>query len=206
MPTAEEVATVHGFEGDAATLGPVETFFNTISSVPRLEQRLKSWLTTLTYDDSVQQLKHKLDVLHAGAMAVKNSKGFPKVLEIVLAVGNYMNGSSSRGGAYGFRLDALMKLQDVKAASRNKGTLLNFVAAQAEAKVPECKDLVKQLMAVHDAAEHSLGQIESEAKAIEMSLNMVRHELEEMDILPYEVSRAFKTKVGRFKVVVRARG
>lgn len=78
---------------------------------------------------------------------------------MTLAVGNYMNGTSARGGAYGFRLDVLSKLNDVKAGSRFKGTLLNFIAGQADAKVPECRHMVKDLAPVHDAAEHSLGQV-----------------------------------------------
>jgi hypothetical protein len=83
-----------------------------------------------------------------------------RVLATVLAVGNYVNGGTSRGQAYGtgftactllpvwllfvstrllciamlmlytgFKLDTLMKLQNVK-ASTSKRTLLNFVASE----------------------------------------------------------------------------
>lgn len=53
-----------------------------------------------------------------------------RTVQLTLAVGNTMNGTSVRGGAYGFRLDVLSKLNDVKAGSRLRGTLLNFIAAQ----------------------------------------------------------------------------
>ena len=42
---------------------------------------------------------------------VQKSKKFRGVLEVVLAVGNYINGGTHRGAAYGFKLDALTKLQ-----------------------------------------------------------------------------------------------
>ncbi len=44
---------------------------------------------------------------------VKQSGKFKKVLEVVLALGNYLNGGSFRGAAYGFKLDALNKLRYV---------------------------------------------------------------------------------------------
>lgn len=198
LPTAEEVNTVHSFEGDVNTLGPVERFFGTISSVPRLEQRLKCWLATLTFDDNLAQLSDKIHLIADGTKAIKASRGFPKVLEVVLAVGNYLNGTSARGGAYGFRIDILSKLNDVKSSSHVRGSLLNYIANQADSKVPQCKDLVQQLAPVHEAAEHSLSQLENDLKAMHLSLTLIKKEMEEMEGLPDEVAKPFKTKMGRF--------
>ncbi len=58
---------------------------------------------------------------------VQTSKKFKGVMEIVLALGNYINGGTYRGGAYGFKLDILTKLQDTK-SSDNKTTLLHYLA------------------------------------------------------------------------------
>ena len=41
---------------------------------------------------------------------VRESTNFKKLLEIVLAIGNYMNGGTNRGGVYGFKLDSLLKV------------------------------------------------------------------------------------------------
>ena len=38
---------------------------------------------------------------------IKNCRKLVKVLEIVLAIGNYLNGSGPKGGAYGFKLEVL---------------------------------------------------------------------------------------------------
>jgi hypothetical protein len=43
-----------------------------------------------------------------------NNYRFHYVLEVSLAVGNYLNGSSVKGGAWGFRLDSLERLEEVK--------------------------------------------------------------------------------------------
>ena len=51
---------------------------------------------------------------------------FKQVLETILALGNYLNGSTSRGGAYGFKLEGLLKLGSVKSVD-NKESLLHYL-------------------------------------------------------------------------------
>ena len=60
---------------------------------------------------------------------LKSSQSLVKILEMVLAVGNHLNGGSFRGAAYGFKLEALLKLMDVKGRQKNT-TLLHFVVAE----------------------------------------------------------------------------
>lgn len=47
-------------------------------------------------------------------------------MQYVLAVGNYLNGQSARGGAYGFKMDMLEKIAEVKSTD-NKKNLLMYV-------------------------------------------------------------------------------
>lgn len=61
-------------------------------------------------------------------------------MEYALAAGNYMNGQSVRGGAYGFKFDMMEKLVDVKTTD-NKQNLLMFIIEQCE-KVEE-REIVK---------------------------------------------------------------
>lgn len=41
---------------------------------------------------------------------VRNSKRLRKLLQTVLVLGNYLNGTSFRGEAYGFKLEALLNV------------------------------------------------------------------------------------------------
>lgn len=62
---------------------------------------------------------------------LQGSKRIRKVLEMILAFGNYMN-KGARGNAYGFRLQSLNKISDTKSStnrfvdelSRKKETFL----------------------------------------------------------------------------------
>jgi hypothetical protein len=61
----------------------------------------KSFLITLQAVSSV--LQTCTEVIH--------SKKFQTVMEYVLAIGNYLNGGTSRGGAHGFQISSLPKVQ-----------------------------------------------------------------------------------------------
>ena len=49
-----------------------------------------------------------------------------QVLQLTLEIGNYLNGGTDRGGAYGFKLSSLQKLGKTKSVD-GKMTLLNYV-------------------------------------------------------------------------------
>ena len=45
---------------------------------------------------------------------VRGSKCLKRLLQYTLAIGNYMNGSSNKGAAWGFKVDGLNKLTKVR--------------------------------------------------------------------------------------------
>jgi cytokinesis protein len=46
-----------------------------------------------------------------GFNSLQNNYRFHHILEVTLAVGNYLNGTSLKGGAWGFKLDSLERLE-----------------------------------------------------------------------------------------------
>jgi hypothetical protein len=73
----------------------------------------------------VEEIRPELDILHSASRELKASQRFKRVLQVrnasracvaiytrqaVLTVGNALNGSSFRGGALGFKLEALLKV------------------------------------------------------------------------------------------------
>jgi len=53
-----------------------------------------------------------MDVMCAAVRETQESKRLKPLLEIVLALGNHLNGNTARGGAYGFKLDSLTKVRN----------------------------------------------------------------------------------------------
>jgi len=84
------------------------------------------------------------DVVGAGLMLMPavleasrdlmRSRQLKKLLEIVLAFGNYMN-RGQRGNASGFRVASLNKIVDTKSSVNRRTTLLHYLANLAENKV-----------------------------------------------------------------------
>ena len=65
---------------------------------------------------------------------VYRSRRMRKLLEIVLAYGNYMN-RGQRGNASGFKIASLNKIVDTKSSIDNKVTLLHYMVEVFEKKV-----------------------------------------------------------------------
>jgi len=74
-----------------------------------------------------------LAVLEASRDLIR-SRQLKKLLEIVLAFGNFMN-RGQRGNASGFRVASLNKIIDTKSSVNRRTTLLHYLAHLADNKV-----------------------------------------------------------------------
>jgi len=83
--------------------------------------------------------------LIAATKAVRDSKAFKQYLELLLAVGNYLNGGF-RGGAYGFKYDGILKLTETKSNSPNpEHTLQHYIVEIVHRKFSPLLDFLKDL-------------------------------------------------------------
>mgnify|MGYP001808277357 CR=1 FL=1 len=57
----------------------------------------------------------------------KNDEAFKLLIKCTLAIGNYVNGDSARGGAFGFKIDAITKAADIKSADGKETLLMSIV-------------------------------------------------------------------------------
>lgn len=62
-------------------------------------------------EDSYFELEQRLNLLIDGFKSLRNNYRFHHVLEIALTVSNYLNGTSLRGGAWGFKLESIERLE-----------------------------------------------------------------------------------------------
>lgn len=56
-----------------------------------------------------------------------NSESIKILIEYILGVGNYLNGQSIRGGAFGFKLEMLEKISEVKTTDNKKNLLIYVI-------------------------------------------------------------------------------
>ncbi|GAB2211586.1 hypothetical protein Drorol1_Dr00024905 [Drosera rotundifolia] len=128
-PTKEEEDKLSNYKGDANELGSAEKLVKAMLSIPHTFQRIEAMLFKATFDDEVVHLRNSLSMLEEACKELRSSRLFLKLLEAVLKTGNRMNVGTIRGGAKAFKLDALLKLADVKGTD-GKTTLLHFVVQE----------------------------------------------------------------------------
>ena len=74
-----------------------------------------------------------IDVLEA-SKEICRSRRVKRILEIVLAFGNYMN-RGNRANALGFKVNSLNKMVDTKSSIDKKVTLIHYLLTTVEKKV-----------------------------------------------------------------------
>ena len=119
-PTQEEQATFINYNGDVNSLSKASQFGYYLSDIPNIKTRINCYKIVLTFDDEVEQLRSSLQVYYDAFKMVRNNKGLFTIIEIILAVGNFLNGDSAIGGAWGFRINFLTKLKNTKSADSTK--------------------------------------------------------------------------------------
>ncbi|KAJ7977946.1 Formin-like protein [Quillaja saponaria] len=130
VPTKEEEAKLSSYKGNNINeLGSAEKFVRKMLNVPFSFLRIEAMLYKETFEDEVVHLKNSFSMLEEACKELRSSRLFSKLLETVLKTGNRMNVGTIRGGARAFKLDALLKLSDVKGTD-GKTTLLHFVVQE----------------------------------------------------------------------------
>ena len=69
--------------------------------------------------------------------------------QLILLIGNYMNGTGVKGGAFGFRVSSINKLVDTK--SLHNTTLLHFLERTVSKHFPDMEHFLDELAAPAEA-------------------------------------------------------
>ncbi|TVU08923.1 hypothetical protein EJB05_42350, partial [Eragrostis curvula] len=129
-PSREEEIKLKEYREDALSkLGPAESFLKAVLAIPFAFKRVEAMLYITNFDSEVDYLKTSFKTLETACEELRGSRLFHKILDAVLKTGNRMNTGTNRGNASAFKLDALLKLVDVKGAD-GKTTLLHFVVEE----------------------------------------------------------------------------
>ncbi|XP_072971183.1 formin-like protein 9 isoform X1 [Typha angustifolia] len=212
MPTKEEEEKLSNYAGDVEELDPAEKFVKVVLNIPFAFSRIEVMLYRETFEDEVAHLNKSFAMLEAACKELRSSRLFLRLLEAVLKTGNRMNVGTIRGGARAFKLDALLKLADVKGTD-GKTTLLHFVVQEmirlqspnlgnktkiAEEREDDCRamglDLVSGLSAelcnVKKTASIDLDVLISSVSNLSAGMSQLKH-LIEKDLSTDDANQSF---------------
>ena len=85
-----------------------------MSEIPDIERRLDLWLFKESFDEVFASVCDKLKIVQRAADVLQQSTAFKQILRVILAHGNYLNGGTKKGNAYGFKMSSLRQLESIK--------------------------------------------------------------------------------------------
>ncbi|GAB0199348.1 formin-like protein 1 [Grus japonensis] len=185
LPTEYERTLIGKFEREQQSLEELsdeDQFMIRFSKIPRLVERMNVMIFLGNFNDTAQLLMPQLNAIIAASMSLKSSSKLRNILEIVLAFGNYMN-SSKRGAAYGFRLQSLDALLEMKSTDR-KQTLLHYLVRVITEKYPELTGFHTELHFLDKAGTVSLDSVLQDVRSLQQGMELTRKEFMRQDDSP----------------------
>lgn len=145
--------------------------------MPHYEQRLRSLHYKKKFAASIAELTPRMRAVLEASRQVARSRRLRKLLELVLALGNYVNRGNARGNACGFRLASLNRLVDTKSSCSKGTTLLHYLVQILESRFREVLDIEEDMPHVRTAARVSMADLQKEVANLKNGLQDVQREI-----------------------------
>ncbi|KAI8801136.1 hypothetical protein BJ742DRAFT_39650 [Cladochytrium replicatum] len=171
-PSKEEAAALKTHAGNPRVLRPAERFLLELLHIDSCEQRLQGILFKVSFAERSSQLERDGTALLSGLECVLQSEKFPRLLKIILALGNFINTGTNRGQVKGFRVDSINKLGDTK-TSDGTSSLLHFVCGFVEEKFLPLLDFVKEFRDLERACGVSYVSLMEDLRDIKAGLSQL---------------------------------
>lgn len=183
LPTSEEITRLRGCD-DIGKLAKADQYFHQIMTIPRLSERLECMIFRRRLELEIEEIRPELNILRSASREVRSSIRFKGVLQAVLAIGNALNSSSFRGGARGFKLDALLKMRETKTVKGSDcPTLLHYLARLLLRTDSMMINFIEEMPHLEAAARVSVQTIAASILALTNGLNQVNEEVKNVELL-----------------------
>ncbi|KAJ3450734.1 disheveled-associated activator of morphogenesis [Anaeramoeba flamelloides] len=162
---------------NSINIGRGEEFLIEMSVIPNFLNKLNSWYCQRTFKDKIKKINTMNEDILLACNELRSSKSLKTILRVILAIGNYLNGGTFRGGAHGFKLSSLTKLYNVKGNNINSPNLLHYLGYFLKLKYPDAKQLLSQLPHLSAATRTKNSFIKKEFLKINFGLKAIQNEL-----------------------------
>ncbi|XP_061181898.1 delphilin-like [Saccostrea echinata] len=178
-PSKTEMERFNAFDGEIDELSKPDLFAYEMSRVPGYEQRLKALLFKGNFNEKITEMKENLQHIRKASKELRHSRKLAKLLELILAMGNYMNKGNQRvGEAFGFKITFLSQL-DITKTKDNRTTFIHVLADAVVTRFPDVLTVGEELSTVMAVGKGKLAC---------MSNIMLNQELQELRKVLQEIS------------------
>jgi len=160
-PTEEDIAIIEMNAAEVDKFGIAEKFFYDVSKIDHYSDRLKAFHFMVSFQEYYNDMFEMIKWLQKASDITVNNEKFKGILQIILALGNYMN-SNNRGGAYGFELTSILKLNDTKTSNnQSRYNLMNYLSHLVDKKFPGLSDFADEMESVKDGEKVNIATVRS---------------------------------------------
>uniref|UniRef100_S4R6S4 Dishevelled associated activator of morphogenesis 1b n=1 Tax=Petromyzon marinus TaxID=7757 RepID=S4R6S4_PETMA len=177
VPEKSDVDVLEEHRHEIERMARADRFLFDMSRIPHYQQRLQALFFKKKFAERLGECKPKVEAILLASREVSRSRRLRQLLELVLALGNYMN-KGQRGNAYGFKISSLNKIADTKSSTDKNINLLHYLIIVVEKKFPDVLGISDDLQHVPEAAKVNLTEMEKEINNIKIGLKAVEAELE----------------------------
>uniref|UniRef100_H3DKW6 Grid2 interacting protein n=1 Tax=Tetraodon nigroviridis TaxID=99883 RepID=H3DKW6_TETNG len=179
-PDAEEVKKYEDYREDPSKLSEPDQFMLQMLTVPEYKTRLESLLFKCSLQEKMEELRGAYDCLCKASLELKTSKKLAKILEFVLAMGNYLNNSQPKTNkTTGFKINFLTELSTTKTVD-GKSTFLHILVKSLCQHFPDVLDFSKDLTMVPLAAKVNQRTITSDLNDLQTTIQDIRSACQKM--------------------------
>lgn len=140
-------------EEDLSLLHAADRFLVELIKFDNLQLRVEGMLCRAMFDEAFSILDSNTAQFNGATRALQDAQHFSGLLNLILLLGNFLNGNNFQGGAFGFRVSSINRLVDTKATPSEDGagaqsgdfTLLHFVEKTVSQSFPEVASFLDEL-------------------------------------------------------------
>ncbi|NP_001361393.1 delphilin-like isoform X1 [Xenopus laevis] len=183
-PDEEERQRFEAYTGNPSKLSEPDQFALQMMSVPEYKMRLRSLLFKSTLQEKTEEIRASCDCILKASSELKNSKKLAKILEFVLAMGNYLNdGQPKTNRTTGFKINFLTELNTTKTVD-GKFTFLHILAKSLSQHFPELLSFAKDLPTVPLAAKVNQRSVTADLSDLHVTIQEIKSACSQMPSSP----------------------
>lgn len=177
IPEKSDIDLLEEHKHEIERMARADRFLYEMSRIDHYQQRLQALFFKKKFQERLAEAKPKVEAILLASRELIRSRRLKQMLEIILAIGNFMN-KGQRGGAYGFRVASLNKIADTKSSIDRNISLLHYLIMILEKHFPDILNMPSELQHLPEAAKVNLAELEKEISNLRKGLRAVEVELE----------------------------
>ncbi|XP_061052245.1 disheveled-associated activator of morphogenesis 2 [Eubalaena glacialis] len=177
IPEKSDIDLLEEHKHEIERMARADRFLYEMSRIDHYQQRLQALFFKKKFQERLAEAKPKVEAILLASRELIRSKRLARMLEVVLAIGNFMN-KGQRGSAYGFRVASLNKIADTKSSIDRNISLLHYLIMILEKHFPDILNMPSELQHLPEAAKVNLAELEKEVGNLRRGLRAVEVELE----------------------------